>query len=49
MLYHKGADFYHVAIAMAKNSTTATSNGYQVHLNGGKQLIFGVRTRIFDL
>ena len=48
MLYHEGANFSRVVIATDKNSTTATSNVYKVHLNVGRQLIFVVETRIFD-
>ena len=48
MLYHEGANFSRVIIAMAKNSTSATSNVYQAYLNVGRKLAFVARTRIFD-
>ena len=48
MLYHEDANFSHVVIAMAENSTTPTSNVFQVHLNAGSQLILVARMTIFD-
>ena len=48
MLCPEGTTFSHVVIAMAKNSTTATSNVNQVHLHVYRQLLFVARTRILD-
>ena len=47
MLCHEGADFSRVVTAMAKNSTTATSNVYHVHLHVSRQLLFVARTGIY--
>ena len=40
--------FSRVVAAMAKNSTTATSNVYQLHFYVDKQLKFVAQTRILD-
>ena len=48
MLCHKGADFLRVVMEMAKNSMTATSNVYQVHIYVGRQLLRVAQTEIFD-
>ena len=48
MQYHKGANFSHVVIIIAKISMTATSDVYQAHLYVSSQLIFVAQTRIFD-
>ena len=47
-LCHQGADLSRVVTEIAKNSTTATSNVYQVHLHVSRQLLFVAQTRIFD-
>ena len=39
-LCHEGTDFSCVVTAMAKNSTTATSNAYQVHFYVSRKLLF---------
>ena len=48
MLCHDGADFSRIVTEIAKNSTTATSNVYQVHLHVGRQLLHVARKWIFD-